>query len=400
MSDEHNNPVDIHAPGFALDPYPTYAELRDKCPVIHSDKYADEFGGFWMLTRYDDVKGATVDWRTYTSSVAGVTAIPVITRRTEPALPIEVDPPLHSRYRALVAPVFSPQRVEALRPRIKAIADRLLDKIVAAGCADLVNDYAVPLSVQSLAEFTGLPKHDIGRWVDWIRRMFNVADRADGALASAEFSAYINELIALRRAQPHDDLISTLMAQEVDGHRLSDAELNSFTAVVFGAGFETTADGLSVMLDWLARHPDERSELFSQPDMIPMAVEEFLRFSTPIQIFGRNTTRPVELHGKHIEAGAVVALAFGSANHDPSVFAEPERCLLTRSPNPHLAFGAGVHLCLGAPIARLEMNVTLSSFARRVPDYRLAPIAEPVWKLRGDRRGLRSLPIVIDAAAQ
>ena len=149
MSDEYDNQIDIHAPDFALDPYPTYAELGEQCPLVHSDKYADEFGGFWMLTRYDDVKAAAVDWRAFTSSVPGVTAIPIITRRTEPALPIEVDPPLHSRYRALVAPMFSPERVEALRPRVEAIADGLLDPISAAGRADLAQDYAVKLSLQT-----------------------------------------------------------------------------------------------------------------------------------------------------------------------------------------------------------------------------------------------------------
>jgi cytochrome P450 len=387
--------VDIHAPEFARDPYPTYAELREQCPIIHSDQYADDFGGFWMLTRYDDVKSATVDWRTYTSSVPGVTAIPIITRRTEPALPLEMDPPLHSRYRALVAPVFSAQRVEALRARIEAIANRLLEPIVAAGGGDLVSQFAVQLSVQSLAEFTGLPKADIGRWLGWIRRMFNVADREDGARASREFSDYINALISERRAAPQDDLISLLMAQEVEGHRLTNAELNSFTAVVFGAGFETTADGLSVMLDWLARHPQERAELFARPELIAPAVEEFLRFSTPIQIFGRNASHAVEVHGRQIEAGAVVALSFASANHDPQVFAEPEACRLDRSPNPHLAFGAGIHLCLGAPIARMEMAVTLAACARQMPSFRPASDAEPAWKLRGDRRGLSTLPVVI-----
>ena len=226
--------------------------------------------------------------------------------------------------------------------------------------------------------------------------MFNVADRADGARASAEFSDNINGLIALRRAEPQVDLISTLMAREVEGQRLTDAELDSFTAVVFGAGFETTADGLTVMLHWLACEGEARRRLFYRPELFPVAVEEFLRFSTPIQIFGRNAAHPIELHGKHIEAGAVVALAFGSANRDPSVFAEPERCRLDRSPNPHLAFGAGVHLCLGAAIARLEMSVTLGRLASRLPEFGLDPQREPVWKQRGDRRGLKLLPVLFE----
>jgi cytochrome P450 len=395
MSDEYDDQIDIHSPEFVLDPYPTYAELRERCPVVHSNKYADEFGGFWMLTRYEDVKRAALDWRTFTSSVAGVTAIPIITRRTQPALPIELDPPLHSRYRALVAPVFSTQRVEQLRPRVQAIAEKLLDSILARGGGDLAGDYAVPLSVQTLAEFTGLPKQDTALWVNWIQRMFDVNDRTGGAAATAEFAAYIHEIIAARRRAPAVDFISTLIAQEFEGHRLSDEELNSFASVVFGAGFETTADALGVMLWWLVEHPVERRTLFAQAETFPAAVEEFLRYGTSIQIFGRNATREVELHGKLIRPGAIVALSFGSANHDPSVFAEPERCVLDRSPNPHLTFGAGVHLCLGAPVARLEMSLTLSALAQRLPDFRLAPGAEVKWKTRGDRRGLQWLPISV-----
>ncbi|MGH8865543.1 MAG: hypothetical protein ACREVZ_12985, partial [Burkholderiales bacterium] len=192
--------IDIHGPSFVRDPYPAYEQLRAKCPVMHSDLYE----GFWLLTRYEDVKQAATNWRAYTSSVAGVTAIPIIMRRTEPILPIELDPPLHSRYRALVNPVFSSQRIEAMRPRVLAIATSLIDRLVERGGGDLVADYAVPLSVDTLAEFTGLPKADSGKWVNWIGRMFNVRDRADGDLATREIGLYIDELIAARRQNPTD----------------------------------------------------------------------------------------------------------------------------------------------------------------------------------------------------
>jgi cytochrome P450 len=397
MSEPADDQLDIHGPDFVLDPFPTYAALRDRCPVVHADNYMQEFGGFWLLTRYADVKQAAIDWRAFTSRVPGVTAIPVITRRTEPALPIEVDPPVHSRYRALVAPVFSARRVELLRPQVAAIAQSLLEAIRARGGGDLVAEFAMPLSAQTLAAFTGLPPEDLNRWVAWIRRMFDVAHREDGAAATAEFAAYIDALIAARRKAPTDDFISVLLSQEVDGHRLSDAEVQSFASVVFGAGFETTADGLSVMLWWLAEHALERRALLAQPSAIPPAVEEFLRYSTPIQIFGRNASHVTTLNGRTIQAGDVVALAFGSANYDPAVFAEPAQCRLDRSPNPHLTFGAGVHLCLGSEVARLEMAVTLQQLAQHLPEFRLDP-AEPVeWKSRGDRRGLQRLPVIVGA---
>src|SRR5690242_2296523 len=155
MPEPADDLLDIHAPDFVRDPFPTYAELRAGCPVVHCNNYMQAFGGFWLLTRYADVKQAAVDWRTFTSSVPGVTAIPVITRRTEPALPIELDPPLHSRYRALVAPVFSAQRVVALQPQVAASARALAQTVAAQGGGDLVADYAMPLSARTLAAFTG-----------------------------------------------------------------------------------------------------------------------------------------------------------------------------------------------------------------------------------------------------
>lgn len=399
MSDKHADTtdqdrladVDIHEPGFASDPYPTYEHLRAQCPVHRSERY----GGFFLLTRYQDVIEAARDWQRYTSSVVGVTAIPVITRRTEPQLPIELDPPLHSRYRKLVNPVFSKKRIEEMRPRVLAIATSLIDRLIKMGGGDLVADYAVPLSVQTLAEFTGLPKDDADKWVTWIQRMFDVHHAEDAKRASSEFGDYIDDLIAKRRKEPCGDFISMLIESEVDGHRLTDQELHSFCTVVFGAGFETTADALSVSLHYLAEHPEERQRL-TDSELIPTAVEEFLRYISPIQIFGRNASEEMELHGKSIQKGEVIALSYASANRDPEEFPNAEHCLLDRSPNHHLAFGTGVHKCLGSPVATLEMEVTLQEFVNRVPAYKVAPGATVAWKTRGDRRGLASLPVVLE----
>ncbi|HZY44379.1 MAG TPA: cytochrome P450, partial [Anaerolineae bacterium] len=292
-------------------------------------------------------------------------------------------------------PVFSNARITELRPKVAAIAAGLVDRLIAQDGGDLVTDYAIPLSVGTLAEFTGLPRADSGKWVAWIRQMFDVYDRAGAAQASAEFGRYIDELIAAHRREPCGDFISMLIESEVDGHRLTDKELHSFCTVLFGAGFETTADAMSVMLYYLAERPVEYQQLAAQPQLISSAVEEFLRYISPIQIFGRNATQQIELHGQTIRPRDVVALSFGSANHDPKVFSDPEWCVLDRTPNPHVAFGAGIHLCLGAPVARLEMQVTLEEFTRRVPEYHLAPQTIVAWKTRGDRRGLAALPVVL-----
>lgn len=397
MSNANLNPeagpaddVDIHDPAFVGDPYPAFDRLRRECPLAHSSKH----GGFWLMTRYDDVRAAAINWRDYTSSVPGVTAIPVITPRTEPQLPIEIDPPKHSRYRALVNPVFAPERVEKITPRIRALADTLLDGMVRKGSGEAVAAFCVPLAVNSLAAFTDIPLADSGRWVGWITRMFDMSDPAAGSEASRELVAYIDALIAERRARPTNDFISMLTAVEIDGERLDDNQIRSFTTVVFGAGFETTADALSVMLDWLARHPEGLARLARDASLIPGAVEEFLRYSSPVQIFGRNAVREMCVHGRTMRAGDIVALGFGAANHDPAVFEAPEEVRFERRPNRHLTFGVGPHLCAGAGVARMEMTVTLQALIdagiRLVPD----PAARPRLKTRGDRHGFAELPLL------
>jgi cytochrome P450 len=272
-------------------------------------------GGLWMLSRYDDVRRAAMDWRTFTSSVVGVTAIPVIIPRTEPQLPIEIDPPLHSRYRALINPVFSADRVEALRPAITAIANRLIDGLLQASQPDAVTAYAAPLSLETLVEFTGLPREDTALWVSWLRRMFNPHDPQDVQRASVEYGQYIRELIAARKRSPTADFISRLLASEHEGHQLSENELHAFMTLLLGAGFETTADAISVTLLYLAEHPEARARLRAEPQLIPAAVEEFLRYVTPVQLLARNTTYDIELHGRVIPDGDVVGLGFGAANH-------------------------------------------------------------------------------------
>jgi cytochrome P450 len=383
---------DIHEAGFVHNPYPAYDELRQTCPVVHSHRH----GGYWLYTRYEDVKSAVLDWRSYTSSVVGVTAIPLITPRSEPQLPIELDPPLHSRYRALVNPVFSGERIVRLRPAVEAIVRRLTGELSRRREVDLVSEFSMPLSMETLAAFTGFPAADAPLWFEWIRRMFDVSDLSGRDAASRELGEYIDRLIAACHEQPGQDFISLLMRSEVDGHRLTDRELHMFCTTVFGAGFETTSDGLSGMFHYLAEHPADADRLRRQPELIPTAVEEFVRYISPIQIFGRNTVRDVEIHGRSIPAGDIIALSFASANHDPAVFAEPETCRLDRSPNRHLGFGAGIHLCLGAPVARLEMQAALEILLPGLPAFQLNNSRPAIWKTRGDRRGLASLPVLFE----
>lgn len=383
--------VDIHAPAFVRDPFPVYERLREECPLARSNKH----GGFWLMTRHEDVRAAALDWRSYTSSVPGVTAVPVITPRSEPQLPIEIDPPRHSRYRALVNPVFAPQRVTEITPRIKALVRSILERMAADGGGEVAAEFCVPVAINALAAFTDVPLADSERWVGWITHMFDVSDPAAGAAASRELAAYIDALIAARRAEPTGDFVSTLIAAELDGEKLDDNQIRSFMTVVFGAGFETTADALSSMLHWLAAHPEGLSRIATEPALIPTAVEEFLRYASPVQVFGRNASHDICVHGRQIKAGEIVALGFGSANHDPAAFDDPDELRLDRRPNRHLAFGAGPHLCAGAGVARMEMAVTLEVLVETGIVPALDPDRSPQLKTRGDRHGFSVLPLLL-----
>jgi len=379
--------VDHHDPAFIKDPWPVYAELRRSCPVARSERY----GGFWLITRYEDVKAAAKDWQTFTSSVPNVTAIPSSHARTEPDLPIELDPPLHTRYRQLTGSVFSRPMVEKLRPAVREIVGDLVTRLLEARGGDLVSGFAVPLSVGTLAVFMDLPEEDRTRWVAWVRRMYDTRDPEGADRATGEYYAYIDDLVAARRGA----FVRMLLGSEVEGERLTAPDVARFMRVLLIAGHETTAAALSVTLHRLATHPDELCRLREEPGLIPLAVEEFLRLSSTVTLQARNATRDVELHGQMIARGDVVALSFPSANRDESVFPDAEQCVLDRSPNRHIAFGFGPHLCAGAHIARLELTVGLEEFVARVTDLRLAEHPAPAWNTTGSVRSLAALPVTI-----
>ncbi len=381
--------IDIHDPAFAEHPFEEYKYLREYCPVLDDESY----GGFSLLTRYEDVRAAAIDWRTYTSSVPGVTAIPVITYREKPQLPIELDPPLHSAYRAIVNPLFGLDKLAALRPRVEELSSRLFDAILAQGGGEFVAAYANPFSVGTLGIFTNLPTEDFPLWQGWLGKMFNPKDPAGAKAATQEFGAYIGDLIRARQAAPQDDVVSLLVNARVGDHRLSVEEVLSYMTVIFGAGFETTADAMSGTMYWLSEVPGRLEVIRGLGERVNLAVEELIRYVTPIQMFGRNTTKDVELHGCPIPHGRIVALGFGAANRDPAVFEDPETCNPERTPNRHLGFGAGPHLCLGAPIARMELDIMLRQLRERAVEVTRTAGDSFTWKHRGDRRGLARLNI-------
>lgn len=382
---------DHHDPSFVSDPYAFYESARRECPVVRSEEY----GGFWLLTRHRDVQKALIDWRTFSSARPNATAIPSTHDRSEADLPIELDPPAHTAYRALVGPVFRRRRIEDLRPVLLKHALALCDDICAKGSVDLVTDFAQPMSVASLAAFMDLPDEDRDRWVAWVTTMFDVrADRDVVAAATAEYYAYIDELVADRVAAPREDFITMLLESEIGGVPLSHDDVRSFCRILLIAGHETTASAMAQTLALIGSQgllDDLRS---NGVEGLSGAVEEFLRLAAPVQLLARDATRDVEIARCPIPAGDVVAMGYGSANRDPEVFEAPNECRLDRSPNPHLTFGAGPHLCLGAHLARLELTVMLEALLAGVSSVSLAP-PDITWKPRGDNRSPASIPAIV-----
>ena len=389
MSSAH---FDHHDPRFVEDPESVIGPIREEHPLVHSDLY----GGFWVLTRYDDVTAAALDHESYTSAVVGTTIIPPSQPREYPLLPIELDPPEHTRYRALVNALFAKPRIEALRPELEALATRLLEPIAGRGRGEIMAEFAHPMSLGSLARFMNLPEEDEAQWFDWVERMFASAllAKEDQADAVRDAEAYIDAVIAERKEEPRDDFMGMLLTAEVEGHRLTDLEVRQFGILMLLAGYETTSGAMGMSLLHLARHPDQRAQLFGDPAGLEhTAVNELLRYVSPVQVFCRNATHDLDVHGETIPAGDVVLLAYGAANHDPRAFDEPDRCILDRHPNRHVAFGHGRHLCLGANLARLELTIMIERFAGLFPDFTVDPDRPPTWKPRGDLRALATLDL-------
>ena len=389
--------LSIGSAAFRRDPYPTYERLRASCPVAHTDDFLADDGGLTVLTRYDDVRMAGVDWKTYTSEVVGVSSFPMGLQRDYQLLPIEVDPPVHSRYRSLIAPPFRAEHIEALRPRLLQLIEGLIDEILERGESDLVADLVVPLSTGALGAFMQLPREDQPRWAAWGYRLFNAeAEPEDARAATREMEAYMDGVIDAHEADGSSEFFRLLIESEVDGQRLTRSEIRRLGMMIIAtAGHETSASAMSMALYYLAGNRRALSALREDPELMPTALEEMLRWTSPVQMFGRNTTRDVELHGTTIPKGAAVAVAYGSANFDPEMFPEPDEVRLDRTPNRHLTFGVGPHFCVGAPIARLEMELLLSVLAQRVERIDISDEDALVWNPRVDRRGLWKLPATL-----
>ena len=350
---------DLYGPDFKRDPYPTFAAMRRDDPILQQPGL-DGKTPIWFVTRYGDVEAMLRD---------------------------------------LVSQGFTPKRVADLRPRIEAIADTLLRPLVARGEADLIDAFAFPLPTIVILEMLGVPADDHGRFRAWANALLEPAMTAE-AWAEAtrlltEFTDYLRELFAERRARPRDDLLSALIAAEQAGDRLSENELFSTMVLLIVAGHETTVNLIANAVLALSERPDLRDALAADPSGLPRAIEEFLRYDGSVErALNRWAAEDVEWDGQLIRRGDPVILILSSANRDPERFERPDALELGRSPNPHLGFGKGLHYCLGSPLARLETDVALTTLLARLPNLRLAvPEEELRYRFLPGFRGLEALPV-------
>jgi cytochrome P450 len=389
------NPMD---PEFVADPYPTYRRLRSEDPVHHSPL------GFWVLTRYDDVVAALRDPRLAKEAIAsfvaarlGTTASPVTALSM-----LDRDPPDHTRLRGLVNKAFTPRVVETLRPRIQAIVDGLLARVKNFGRMDLIEDFAYPIPVVVICEMLGVPVEDHERFKGWgvdlARGLDAVLLPADSGVVERSLAArraladYFRELITKRRASPRGDLLSALIAAEEAGDTLTEDELLATCILLLIAGHETTVNLIGNGTLALLRHPDQLSRLRQGPGLIGTAVEELLRFDGPVQRTARIPSVDMTIAGQKIAAGEMVMPFIAAADRDPAQFPDPDRLDIGRTENRHIAFGWGIHFCLGAPLARVEGQIAINTLVRTLPKLALAT-DRPDYRQSLTLRGLRTLPV-------
>jgi cytochrome P450 len=405
---------DLYGPEFRVRTHETYAQMRAETPV-HRQPGLDGETPIWFVTRYEDVVAVLIDnVRFVLDPALALTPEELAARAESSALPtpdervnenlLSKDGEDHRRLRRLVTKAFTPRMVEQLRPRIQAIADELVDHVEARGGMELVDDFAFPLPITVIAELLGIPAEDQQRFRTWSNSFvlppLTLELQEQLARYTDEFVAYLDELFAERRANPTDDLVSALVQAEDAGDHLSENELYSMVVLLIVAGHETTVSLITNAVLALLSNPEQLAELRADPALMPTAVEELLRYDSPIE---RTITRwaadDVELGGERITRGDLVITVLGSANRDAAQFPHGDTLDLRReTAGKHVGFGRGPHYCLGAPLARLETEIALETLFRRLPSLRLAVAEDELdWRPIPIFRSLASLPVAWDA---
>jgi len=374
-------------PRWIENPYPIWDELREKCPIAHTER----FRGVYFPSRYEDVRAVAYDTEHFSSRR-------IIVRETPPpripAPPITSDPPEHRPAKNLLLPAFTPDAIAEHEPRTREICARLVAGFVGTGGCDAAADYAQEIPVRVIAVMLGLPESEGDRFRKWIHEILEAGITRPDILMKAmgETQAYFQAEIEKRKADPRDDLITKLSRATIDGQPITEDHLLGALRLILIAGIDTTWSAIGSCFWHLAQHPEDRRRLVNDPTLIPTAVEEFLRAYAPVTM-AREVIKDVEINGCPIKTGEMVLLSFPAANRDPRIFPEADRVLIDRKENRHAAFGLGIHRCIGSNLARMEIKVALEEWLKRIPEFRLDPAATVTWS-EGTVRGPRQLKVL------
>jgi hypothetical protein len=387
---------DIFDEGYVADPVPVWSDLRERCPIAHSQRW----GGSWLPTRYEDV-AAMARLIPELSSRFPLVVPPAIDLGAGDALayqagvpPISSDPPEHGPARRLILPAFSPPAVAAHEPFTRELAHRLMDGFAGRGRCDGATDYAQQIPPRVIAHLLGIDPEQGDTFVTWVRGLLEhgLTDPELRIRTAGQIFEFFAQQVAERRADPGDDFISRMLAGDLDGQPVSDAHAVGTCNLLLVAGIDTTWSSIGSALWHLAAYPDDRHRLVEEPELLPTAVEELLRAYSPVTM-ARVVTEDVKMNGVTLHPGDRVLMNFPGANRDPDVFPDPDRVVIDRAHNRHIAFGVGIHRCAGSNLARMEMNVALSVFLERIPEFSLEDPAAVTWA-GGQVRGPRNLPLV------
>ncbi len=382
---------DIFDPEFVKDPYPTWQDLRGQCPVAHSDRW----GGSYMPSTFETVSQVAHDAENFTSFEVGVAPVPVAYDDDGNRLRsvIASDPPEHTPERRLMLPFFSPKRVERYREHTQNLARRLIGGFIEDGRADAAGQYARQIPPRIIAEILGIDPERSDDFTTWVQGVLELGltDPEIREKYRVIIQDFFIEEIARRQEDPGDDLISVLLNSEIDGEPVPMHVIRANVGLMLVAGIDTTWSSIGSALWHLATHPEDRQRLVDEPELIPTAVEEFLRAYSPVTMarLARNDT---EIAGRPVKKGERVLLSFPAANRDPEVFEHPEEVIIDREVNRHIAFGAGIHRCLGSNLARMEMVVAIEEWLKLIPEFECEDPEAVTWA-GGQVRGPRYLPV-------
>jgi cytochrome P450 len=374
-------------PGWVENPYPIWEELREKCPIAHTER----FRGVYFPSRYEDVRAVAYDTEHFSSRR-------IIVRETPPpripAPPITSDPPEHRPAKNLLLPAFTPDAIKHHEPRTRDICARLVEGFAGKQGCDAAADYAQEIPVRVIATMLGLPEEEGDRFRQWIHEILELGITRPDILMKAigETTKYFQAEVEKRRSAPTDDLITQLSRATVDGQPIGEDHLLGAIRLILIAGIDTTWSAIGSCFWHLAQHPEDRRRLVNEPELIPTAVEEFLRAYAPVTM-AREVVKDTTVNGCPMKPGQMVLLSFPAANRDPRIFPDADRVVIDRKENRHAAFGLGIHRCIGSNLARMEITVALQEWLKRIPDFRLDSSAKVTWS-EGTVRGPRQLKVL------